>query len=431
MISNSTLSTIYDAFLKADNICTDTRKIQKNDLFFALKGDNFNGNKFAKKAIEAGASFAIIDEEEFHIEGKTFLVDNVLTSLQQLANHHRNQFDIPVIGITGTNGKTTTKELVNVVLSTSFKTHCTSGNFNNHIGVPLTLLAMPLDTEIAIIEMGANKEGDIRELCDIALPNYGIITNIGKAHLEGFGSVEVIARTKSELFRHLLDNKGIAFVNQENENVARMGARFSEPLTYSFSNPNNFCYGELVEVNPYIKLSFEEFTNQQTQLIGKYNFENILAALAVAKKFKVETRLAIEAVKNYSPTNNRSQVIDKDSNKILLDAYIANPTSMQAAVSNFISIKHNQKVVILGDMFELGETSKEEHINLFKTTLEAGFKSNFFIGKHFKDALPQEKNVFLDKLSFIEHLTTNKIENSLVLIKGSRGIGLEDILDHL
>lgn len=422
---------LHKIFINSTGITTDTRNINKGDIFFALKGDNFNGNTFAKKALELGAKYVIIDEPQNEINKQYLLVDNVLESLQALANHHRKKFDIPVIGITGTNGKTTTKELIANVLQTSFKIHFTKGNLNNHIGVPLTLLSMPLDTEIAIIEMGANHIGDIKFLCDIAEPTHGLITNIGKAHLEGFGSLEGVARTKSELYKHLLEHDGIIFINGENEILSRMATRFSNPLVYSYSDPNVYCYASLLEVNPYIKLSYNEEQNKQTSLIGKYNFENILAAFSIAKFFNISDSETVTAICAYTPTNNRSQVIEKGNNKILLDAYNANPTSMGAAIDNFEAIKHNKKTLILGDMFELGPDSNMEHLNIYNLIISKEFDTFYFVGSHFHQSLPKQVNTFETKDNLIKHLNSHPIQDSLILIKGSRGIGLESILDHL
>jgi len=421
---------LLEAYSQSTGVCTDTRKIETGNLFFALKGDNFNGNKFAKQALEQGASIAVIDEEKHHLDERTVLVKDVLSTLQALANAYRKTFDIPIIGITGSNGKTTTKELVTSVLKTTYRTHATSGNFNNHIGVPLTLLSMPRDTQIAVVEMGANKPNDIAELAEIAEPTHGIITNIGKAHLEGFGGLEGVARTKSALFRFLLENEGVAFVNLANEHVARMGARFKSPLTFSSTHTDAYCYGELLEVNPYIKFNYGTLTHQQTQLIGSYNFENILAALAVGKRFNVKENDAIEAVKNYTPTNNRSQVLQKGSNSILLDAYNANPTSMAAALENFSKINTEKKVVILGDMYELGETSKEEHQKIYALASQLGFDACYFLGDLFHDAVSDKSNIFTDKSDLVNTLKQISYQDTFILLKGSRGIGLEKLLEE-
>lgn len=429
MISRERVEELYQLFCKHPSVCTDTRKLKENDLFFALKGDNFNGNTYAKKALASGASLAVIDDSSYLEGNKTFLVENVLETLQALASYHRDKYDIPFVGITGSNGKTTTKELLNVVLSTTYKTHCTAGNFNNHIGVPLTLLSMDPETEIAIIEMGANKPGDIAELCEIAKPTHGIITNIGKAHLEGFGGLEGVARTKSALFRFLLDHNGTAIVNLEHDMVARMGSRFTNPLGYSYSDKSAYCYGQLVEVNPFIKLSYGEHKNVQTQLMGKYNFENMLAALATGKLFNVPDEKAVSAVKNYNPSNNRSQLIEKGTNKLLLDAYNANPSSMSAAIQSFNEVKHPHKVVILGDMFEMGDEAEKEHKQLYQATLELDFKESYFVGHIFYDVLGQMNQVFKTKEDLIAELKTKKLNDALILLKGSRGMGLEELVD--
>lgn len=425
------LELLYQHYQTSTGVCTDTRKITKGCLFFALKGGNFNGNQFASEALALGARWAIIDQAQFHLEGQTILVEDVLTTLQQLANHHRNELDIPIIGITGSNGKTTTKELLSVVLKTKYKTHFTQGNLNNHIGVPLTLLAMPLDTQVAIIEMGANHVGEIEFLCKIADPTHGLITNIGKAHLEGFGGVEGIIRGKSELFRHLMDKNGVIFVNGASEPLMNMSKRMNRPHFYSATAPNAYCYGELMEVNPFIVFNYAGHLNCQTQLVGSYNFENILAALAIGKYLGVKTQDALKAVASYSPTNNRSQVLETTSNKILLDAYNANPTSMAAALQNFEAITHPCKVVILGDMFELGEYTQPEHLNIWKLATQGDFHQRFFVGDYFSGALGQQAEVFKDKTQLKEFLKAHPIQDALVLIKGSRSVGLEELVQYL
>lgn len=425
------LEQLHQRYQTSTGVCTDTRKITKGCLFFALKGGRFNGNQFAKEALALGASFAVIDEPEYQLDQRTILVEDVLTTLQQLAHYHRNELDIPVIGITGSNGKTTTKELLNVVLKTKYKTHFTAGNLNNHIGVPLTLLAMPFDTEVAIIEMGANHVGEIEFLSQIADPTHGLITNIGKAHLEGFGGAEGIIRGKSELFRHLIEKDGVIFVNGGSDPLMNMTKRMNRPHVYSSTDNQAYCFGELIEVNPFIKFNYAGHLNCQTQLIGSYNFENILAALAVGKYLGVKVEDAVQAVSTYSPTNNRSQVLETTSNKILLDAYNANPTSMSAALQNFEAIKHPQKVVILGDMFELGDSTHQEHLAIWELAAEGDFDHCFFIGNYFSESLGERPGVFKDKNQFKQFLMDNPIKDSLVLIKGSRSVGLEELVQSL
>lgn len=425
------LEHIYSLFLKSSGVCTDTRKIQENCIFFALKGANFNGNEFAVKAIGLGAAYTIIDEKEAYVDSRTILVEDVLSCLQNLANYHRKQFTIPFLGITGSNGKTTSKELISSVLKTKYKTHFTQGNLNNHIGVPLTLLSMPLDTEIAVIEMGANHIGDIALLCKIAKPTLGIITNIGKAHLEGFGSLEGVAKGKSELFDSVESAGGNIFLNGMNDILLNMASRFTKPMIYSKTDEMAYCFGTLVGVNPFIKFSYKEEKNRQTKLIGAYNFENILSALAVAKYFGIPEKKAVNAICEYEPSNNRSQVLEKNGKTILLDAYNANPSSMRAAIENFSAIEHPKKITILGDMFELGSESNQEHLNIYELTISKHFEKSLFVGKYFKHVLIEQDLVFETKEELILYLKTQDLETSLLLIKGSRGIGLESIVENL
>ncbi len=431
MSLNNSLTEIYTLYKSCSGICTDTRKVTNGSIFFALKGDNFNGNKFAKQALESGAAFAVIDQKEFEEEGKTILVEDSLKTLQALANYHRKQFSIPFIGITGSNGKTTSKELISCVLKTKFKTHFTQGNLNNHIGVPLTLLSMPLDTEIAVIEMGANHVGEIEFLSTISDPTHGLITNIGKAHLEGFGSLEGVARGKSELFKHLQNNNGVIFINGSSDALMRMASRFKNPLIYSQTDEKAYVFAKMVEIDPFIRFSYGSANTNQTQLVGSYNFENILSALAIGKFFGIEPQDAIEAVCNYVPSNNRSQIIENSGVKILLDAYNANPSSMAAAIENLNSLEHPKKIIVLGDMFELGVDSKLEHTNIYNKAISQGFHACYFVGKYFKNALPETKNVFDTKEELVNELKRIDLKKSLLLIKGSRGIGLETILDKI
>ena len=348
---------LYTLFKLYPKIITDSRCVENNSIFFALKGENFDGNKFAIKALESGAKYAVIDNAKFKLNDNFILVDNVLKCLQQLASFHREQFVIPLIGITGTNGKTTTKELIHTVLKRKFKTHATKGNFNNHIGVPLTLLEMPLNTEIAIIEMGANHQGEIKELCEIAKPNYGLITNIGKAHLEGFGGFEGVVKAKNELY-NFIRNYGRAFLNSDNKLLSELAENLNS-IKYGTKQDSD-CFAEILEINPYVKLRWNNI-DIQSNLIGKYNFENILAAICIGNFFNVAHSNIKSAVENYIPQNNRSQIVQTKTNKILLDAYNANPTSMSLAIESFELLKSKTKVVILGDMLELGDESIFEH----------------------------------------------------------------------
>jgi UDP-N-acetylmuramoyl-tripeptide--D-alanyl-D-alanine ligase len=425
-----TIDALYQHFLSSYSVCTDTRKIKKGDLFFALKGENFNGNLFAKSALDAGASHVVIDEKEHAPNANFTLVDDVLTCLQALATHHRKQFKIPFLAITGSNGKTTTKELVGAVLKQKYTTHITTGNLNNHIGVPLTLLSMPLNTEIAVIEMGANHQKEIAQLCQLALPTHGLITNIGKAHLEGFGGPEGVLKGKTELFDFLQNAGNTILFNDNSVPLAGVKTKYNPNICYSLTDKNAFMYAEIISAQPYIKFNFKG-SIQDTALIGDYNFENILAAMAVGKLFNVPEELFLAAIGNYSPTNNRSQVIEKGHFQLVMDAYNANPSSMQSAINNLAELAHTKKIVILGDMFELGDTSEKEHLFIYELAESKAFWKCFFVGKHFKNALPNAKNVYAEKAELTTLLSALDLDKSLVLIKGSRGMGLETLLDSL
>ena len=341
---------LHSLFLECGSVSTDTRKIKNNDMFFALKGENFNGNTYAKKALEAGARYSIIDEVEYKTSDKTILVDNVLETLQALATFHRLYLKIPILALTGSNGKTTTKELINSVLTQNFKTTATVGNLNNHIGVPLTLLSMNQNTEIGIVEMGANHQKEIEFLCNIAKPDFGYITNFGKAHLEGFGSVEGVIKGKSEMYDFLIANNKTIFVNS---NDSIQVDKTESATRFTFGNNNSDANIRFKDAQPFV-ISLFKAEEIKSQLIGDYNFNNIAAAIAIGQYFKVAITDIKKAIEGYTPTNNRSQIIEKDSNKIILDAYNANPTSMHAALLNFEKQKGN-KIAVLGDMFELNK----------------------------------------------------------------------------
>ena len=410
------LYTLYTQEYKVD---TDTRNIRKNSLFFALKGANFNGNEFAEQALDKGASYVIIDEKKFKVNNKCILVDNVLNTLQELANYHRNQLNIPFIALTGSNGKTTTKELINAVLSKKYKTVATKGNLNNHIGVPLTLLSIRLDTEIAIVEMGANHQNEIAFLSSIVEPDFGYITNFGKAHLEGFGSVEGVIKGKSELYDFLIENNKSVFINPDDKiQVAKTRNAKRIPFNESIS---------FLEANPYVKLSFNN-TILQSKLIGSYNYNNIAAAITIGNYFNVEKDQIINAIQSYSPTNNRSQIIAKNDFKIILDAYNANPSSMNAALDNLSLLNDVSKIAILGDMFELGTDSEYEHQNIVNLARNKGLHA-IFIGKQFFNTDANEKYESFEE--FISSFNIEKYRNSTILIKGSRGMALERILNYI
>ena len=422
---------VYNAFLGCDQkVTTDTRNIAKNDLFFALKGPNFNGNKFAEKALELGAKYAVIDEKEYFIEGKTFLVENVLETLQNLARHHREKINIPVVAITGTNGKTTTKELLGAVLTSQYNILITEGNLNNHIGVPLTLLQLNKQHEIAVIEMGASKIGDIKELVEIALPNYGIITNIGKAHLEGFGDVETIKRTKFELYDFIIKNKGGVVINNEDELLTSYIPKEIDKFTYGFSKAD--VTGKVVKQTPTLEmeLTMEENAPKmvKTNLLGAYNQNNILAAACVGKIFKVSKENIEWSIAHYSPTNNRSQLVKTSKNTVIADCYNANPTSTMESLISFNQIESSQKLVILGDMLELGASSEVEH-QAIVDYLESKSLKAILVGKCYQKT-KSGFTTFKDTLQLIPYLKQDGLENSLVLLKGSRGIKLEMLLEE-
>ena len=415
------IQNIYTLYSKHFLVDTDTRKIRENSIYFALKGENFNGNKFAKEALNKGASYAIIDEKKY-ISTNTILVNNVLETLQQLANYHRDQLAIPIIGLTGSNGKTTTKELINSVLVKKYKTTATIGNLNNHIGVPLTLLSMTPETEIGIVEMGANHHKEIDFLCSLAEPDYGYITNFGKAHLEGFGSVEGVIEAKSELYNYCKENNKTVFVNPSD----KIQISKSKGINTIFFDTDNLKF---TEVNPFVKLSYKN-NSIQSNLIGKYNFNNIAAAITIGSYFKVNDQLIKEAIEEYIPTNNRSQIIQKGRNKIILDAYNANPTSVKAALENFSLLTDKNKIVVLGDMFELGKDSEYEHQSISDLCEALKFETVLLVGESFHQAKTKNKtfNSFKELKTYVE---MNKISNSTILIKGSRGMALERLLDIL
>jgi len=425
------IKSLYQEYKKSSGVGIDTRNIQTDNIFFALKGDNFNGNRFAQQAVESGARFAVIDEPEFQIKGKTILVENVLSALQDLAKYHRNKLDIPVIGLTGSNGKTTTKELIKIVLSKKFQTFATAGNLNNHIGVPLSILAITDDFEMAIIEMGANHVGEISFLCGLVRPNYGLITNIGKAHIGEFGNYEAIIRAKSELYHFLIKNKGQVFINSSQEILMNMSKRFENPVFYP--NEGDYYHCEYLGSSPFVKFKTESGSIAETQLIGRYNFDNIATALCLGKYFEVPENKALEAISEYFPSNNRSQVIKKGAKTIILDAYNANPSSMEAALFNLSQMKGEQKIVILGDMYELGKDSEQEHKNIGIQLNKYGFAKSLLCGTNMKQALKvyPAASHFEKREDLVEYLKLNKFENGLILVKGSRGMGLEKILDYL
>jgi len=429
------ISDLYTLFKNSTGISTDTRKIAQGNLFFALKGPNFDANSFAAQSLEMGASAVVIDDESHHIEGNEhyFLVEDVLSALQQLANFHRSQLTIPIIGLTGSNGKTTSKELLNSVLSTKFKTASTVGNLNNHIGVPLTLLAINERHQIAIVEMGANNQGDIEELCLIAEPTHGFITNIGKAHLEGMGGPEGVLKTKTELFQFLKSTGGKVFINAQDPILFNLAKRFEAPILYP--RKGDFCEIHFVEANPFVKFSVEGIQEVCTShLIGAYNFGNVANALTVGKFFGVEMEKSVEAIVTYTPSNMRSQLLEKRSNLIILDAYNANPSSMEVAIRTFAEMTgKRQKMLIIGDMYELGRFAEEEHARLGEIISEYEIDKVCFTGQLIASALSKYPKAlyFPDPFSFRNWLQDSRLEDYLILIKGSRGMRLEGLVDFI
>jgi UDP-N-acetylmuramoyl-tripeptide--D-alanyl-D-alanine ligase len=422
---------LYERFKESGKVSTDTRQIAPGSIFFALRGDKFNANEFAATALEKGASYVVIDDSKYESDDRCILVEDTLETLQALAKYHRSKLTIPVIGLTGSNGKTTSKELVNAVLSKKFRSYATKGNLNNHIGVPLTLLAIDSSYEIAVVEMGANHLGEIALLSSIASPTHGFITNIGKAHIGTFGGFENIIRGKSELYQHLITHEGTVFINSQNPILANMAKRFKNP--YFYPAAGDYYHAELINADPFIKFRAGNGEVVQTQLMGSYNFENIAAALCIGKFFGVETKDANLAIAEYVPGNMRSQIVKKNSNTIILDAYNANPSSMEAAILNLASMQAPKKVVIVGDMFELEEEAEKEHKHLGQLLKEKKFDRTYLCGKLMKSAKSSfpDARYFENKELLIAELKANPISDSTILVKASRGIGLETIVEYL
>lgn len=421
---------LHKHFLDSSGVCTDTRKISSHCIFFALKGENFNGNLFAQEALDRGAAKVIVDEEAYHKNtGETVLVENVLLTLQQLARFHREFLGLPIISLTGSNGKTTSKELINAVLSKKFKTVATQGNLNNHIGVPLTLLAMNEETELGIVEMGANHLGEIKMLSEIAEPDYGYITNFGKAHLEGFGSLEGVIQGKTELYQFLKKHSRKIFVNS-NDPKQLANSEGIERIT--FGTPQSDFDIQLIDSSHHLLIEFKG-TKMQSNLVGAYNFANLAAAIAIGAYFKVSKEKIKAGIEGYIPSNNRSQLISKGTNTILMDAYNANPTSMLAALQNFKQAKGENKIMFLGDMFELGKEAEIEHQNIVDYLVENQFGKVFLVGSNFFKTV--NNSAHINKFEAFEELKkeleNNVPKNATILIKASRGMALERILDLL
>src|SRR6187431_2734808 len=422
---------LYKIYQLYPSVQTDTRKLKAGDIFFALKGPNFNGNSFAKKAIETGAAYVVIDDASFTIPGKTFLFDDVLTALQQLALHHRKQFDIPFIAITGSNGKTTTKELIHAVLSSAFRTYTTEGNLNNHIGVPLTILKINSDAEMAVIEMGANHLGEIASYCKIALPTHGLITNCGKAHLEGFGGIEGVKKGKGELFDHLRTlTHGFAFVMWDYDYLQEMSKGISGIIKYG-TKDNDHVIGKILPNENFLKVQITQGLDDgiiSTQLVGEYNLPNVLAAVTLGKFFEVPEDKIKSAIENYVPSNSRSQLIEKDSNKIILDAYNANPSSMKLAIENFARKNSENKILMLGAMAELGKQSLQEHEGIIDLIKKYSWKEVALVGGDFLK-LSHPFLSFENSLLAKEWFSNQQFQNSYILVKGSRSMQMEKILE--
>ncbi len=424
---------IYQLFIEHPVVSTDSRKIKKGCIFFALKGETFNGNKYAGNAIAEGAAYAIVDEMEYADNSRIIFVENVLKTLQELATFHRKKLALPILGITGTNGKTTTKELIAAVLAKKFRVSYTQGNLNNHIGVPLTLLGMNNETELGVVEMGANHPGEIAELCQIAQPNYGIITNIGQAHLEGFGSFEGVKKTKAELYNYIVKNNGTVFYNADNPILQELVISIKNKISYGQKEAS--FTGEPIQSPPFIhvKTNFNKgVLYLNSNLIGNFNFENILAAACIGNHFEVDPLKIQAAIKNYSPTNNRSQLIKKGKLKIIMDAYNANPTSMSASIKSFLGNLSGDNFLILGDMLELGKYSASEHMKIIEMIPEDLKQRTFLVGAEFVRAgRNSEIKTFAKVDELGVYLKRNPIKNGNILIKGSRGIQLEKILDSI
>lgn len=422
---------IHSLFLKCSSVSIDTRNIQANSLFVAIKGDRFDANVFAQQALEKGASYVIIDDQSYFIDHRTILVKDSLKALQELAKFHRDYLKIPIIGLTGSNGKTTTKELINVVLSKKMNTKATVGNLNNHIGVPLTLLSFTSETEIGIVEMGANHQKEIEFLCEIAKPDFGYITNFGKAHLEGFGGVAGVIQGKSEMYKYLSEWDKLVFINLE-DSIQVEKSDGLRVFTFGVEKRNADVNITSVKANPFVEIFFSDLVIK-SHLIGLYNANNINAALTIGKYFGISDKEIKEAIESYIPENNRSQLLTKGTNKIILDAYNANPSSMVVAIENFIQLENSNKVMILGDMFELGQESSKEHRAIINMLLNEDEVKCYFVGSAFYENKIEEQHFFYFESfeDFSNSISEHTFANNSILIKGSRGMALERTLDFI
>ncbi len=427
---------LYPAFKNGAAICTDTRSITPGSIFFALKGPTFNGNNFASAALEQGAAFCVVDEVNHADENRIIVVDDVLTFLQHFARYHRSRLSIPFIGITGSNGKTTTKELIHRVLSKKFKTLCTKGNLNNHIGVPLTILSVNETHELAIIEMGANHQGEIALLCEIAQPTHVLITNVGKAHLEGFGGIEGVKKGKGEMYAFAKKINATTFINNDNAVLKEMLGDCKKIISYG-SNESCDVTGKLIPGGNFVSLEWKtkgssSWKKVQSNITGSYNFENILAAITAGVFFGADSDSINAAISEYNPDNQRSQIIEKGTQRIVMDAYNANPTSMEAALNNFKQNFNGKKAVMLGDMFELGNNADAEHREIAKLASESGFEILVFVGPVFRDAAGIKDAHYFNNSDDAAHwIKSQPLEGYTILIKGSRGSKMEKVLEVL
>lgn len=421
---------LHRVFTESEGVSIDTRTLQRNQIYFALKGERFDGHTYVQTALDQGASYAVIDDEKYVIDGQTILVDDALQALQQLANHHRHQFSIPVIGITGSNGKTTTKELLATVLQQKYEVLATLGNLNNHIGVPLTLLNLNGQHEIAIIEMGANHLQEIEFLCQLAEPNYGLITSIGRAHMGEFGSFEAIKQTKAELYQWLHQSRGQIFINLDLEELIEMNNQIGHQknITYSAQTDAQYMY-QYLGSNPYVKFAFNQ-QEVQTQLVGEYNFNNLIAAATVGQYFDISQEQIRQALQDYIPTNNRSQIVSIGTNTLILDAYNANPSSMESALINLQKMESIRKGAVLGEMLELGKYSQQEHQQIADLAQNMSLDFILLVGEEFADVVEVDVTVlkFSDVHQAKDWWGKQNFEEYLILIKGSRGVQLEKLL---
>ncbi len=422
------IARLYGWFTQSSGVSTDTRNIAPDSLFFALKGPSFNANELAGEALAKGALFAVVDEARYAIDDRFFLVKDSLEALQMLARYHRSQLSIPVIGLTGSNGKTTSKELVYGVLSKKFRTQATQGNLNNHIGVPLTLLQIHKSTEIAIVEMGANHVGEIAHLSSLALPTHGFITNIGRAHIGTFGGFENIIRGKSELYQHLITSQGTVFINSQNEILMNMAKRFKDPIFYPGKDDYYAC--ELIHADPLVTIKAANGEIIRSQLVGAYNFENIAVALCIGKYFGVPEADANAAIREYFPSNMRSQILTRGTNTVILDAYNANPSSMEAAIRNLARMNAAQKLAIVGDMYELEEDTEMEHRKTGELLASLKIPA-LFCGKHMKVAAEViSGSHYFETVDLLKkYLTQNPVSQATILVKASRGMKLEGVVE--